>query len=127
MVVCDSVHTDVTIINSPKSSNFEFLLGTLPYSKVFIICSNLIILEGCSDIVKVVPEDYALEKSIQQLALHQNWVESVDGLLVSSLVYLCNRGANMDKVVNGGRPSAKKEDSPKEKNNLNIKDNLKKG
>ena len=76
--------------------------------------------------MKVVPEDYALEKSIQQLALHQNWVESVDGLLVSSLVYLCNRGANMDKVVNGGRHSAKK-DSPKEKNNLNIKDNLKKG
>ena len=89
MVVCDSVHTDVTIINSPKSSNFEFLLGTLPYSKVFIICSNLIILEGCSDIVKVVPEDYALELSIfviQQLALHQNWVESGEwfiGLITS--------------------------------------------
>ena len=90
MAVCDSVHTDdVTIINSPKSSNFQFLLGTLPYSKVFIICSNLIILEGCSDIVKVVPEDYALELSIfviQQLALHQNWVESGEwfiGLITS--------------------------------------------
>ena len=68
--------------------------------------------------MKVVPEDYALELSIfviHQLALQQNWVESVNGLLVSSLVYLCNRGANMDKVVNGGRHSAKKEDSLKRK------------
>ena len=71
MVVCDSVH-DVTIIN------FEFVLETLPYPKVFIIWGNLSILEGCSDIVQVVPEDYALELSffvLQQLALHQNWVE----------------------------------------------------
>ena len=41
--------------------------------------------------VKVVPEDYALELSIiviQQLALHQNWVEFREwfiGLITSSL------------------------------------------
>ena len=61
-----------------KSSNFEFVLGTVPYPKVHIICIILTILERCSDIVKVVSEDYALELSnivIQQLALHQHWVE----------------------------------------------------
>ena len=69
MVVCDSVHTDVTIIDSVKSSNFEFEIGTLPYPKVFIICSSLRILKGCSDIVKIVPEDYALELSIYDNSL----------------------------------------------------------
>ena len=78
MLVCGSEHTGVTIINTANSSNFEFVVGTLPYPDVFLICSNLTILEGCSGIVKVVPEDYALELSIfviQQLALHKSWVE----------------------------------------------------
>ena len=29
--ICGRMHTDVSIINSAKSSNFEFLLETLPY------------------------------------------------------------------------------------------------
>ena len=56
------MHTDVSIIiNSAKSSNFyqQFLLGTLPKVLSFEVTSG--ILEGCSDIVKVVAEDYALE------------------------------------------------------------------
>ena len=68
-VAYGSMHTDVLIINSAKSSNFEFLLGTLPKVLSFVVTSG--ILEGCSDIVKVVAEDYALELSIfviQQLA-----------------------------------------------------------
>ena len=39
---------------------------------------GLTVLEGCSDLLKVVPQDYALELSIfviQQLALHQNLVD----------------------------------------------------
>ena len=78
MVVCGSMHIEVILINSAKTSSFAFVLGTLPYPNHIIICSNLTILEGCSGIVKEVPEDYALELSIlviQQLALHKSWVE----------------------------------------------------
>ena len=34
---CGSMHTDVSIINSAKSSNFEFLLGTLPKVLSFVL------------------------------------------------------------------------------------------
>ena len=75
-------------------------------------------------------EDFALELSIcviQKLALHQDWVEFRKWSIgfISTIVYLCHRGAK-EKIVNGGRPAAKIEDSPKEGDKLKIKDNLKK-
>ena len=46
--------------------------------------------------------------------------------MVSSILdYISHRGTK-DKVVNGGRYTAKMEDSPKEIDNLKIEDNLKK-
>ena len=73
---------DFEIYNNPKICMIQsyvaacILIGTLPKVLSFVVTSG--ILEGCSDIVKVVAEDFALELSIffiQQLALHQHWVE----------------------------------------------------
>ena len=66
---------DLEIYNNPKICMIQSyvaactLIGTLPKVLSFVVTSG--ILEGCSDIVKVVAEDYALELSIfviQQLA-----------------------------------------------------------
>ena len=45
-------------------------------------------------------------------------------MVSSVLVFICHRGAK-DKVVNGGRHTAKMEESPKEEDNLKTGVNLK--